>query len=192
MTEDAIAALERDVDQRLGERSPQDFARMIAARERHDGEPGYAPPPKQEPKLETRYVEAVSPVRERVLHVGAPLSGRQIEAMTGALIADVYDRATRTLMLADEYARAGQSVDIYTVVSSQAVRLIMAYAALVEALQRFKSGGAQKIVVERCERRRGCAKKRRAEAPCQPEDRIGRQARPVALRKATCAPSVTV
>jgi hypothetical protein len=77
------------------------------------------------------------------------IDSRQIEAMTGTLIADVFDRAMRTLALADTYTQTGWSVDIYTVASVQAVRLIEAYAALVEGLARFRSGGAQKIVVER-------------------------------------------
>jgi hypothetical protein len=113
MTEDAIAALERDTDALLKQARPEAYARMIAARVAHAGEDGFAPPPKQAPR---------SVVRERVLHVGEPLDSRQIEAMTGTLIADVFDRAMRTLALADMYAQTGWSVDIYTVASVQAVR----------------------------------------------------------------------
>jgi hypothetical protein len=146
MTEDVIAALERDTDALLKQARPADYARMIAARIEHAGEPGFAPPP------EPTAPKAAHIAHEYVLRVHEPLSDRQIEAMSGALIAEVFDRAKRTLALADAYSRTGQRVELYAVTSAQAARLIGGYAALVEALARFRNGGAQKIIVERIER----------------------------------------
>jgi hypothetical protein len=147
-----VSALEHETDPLFQRAMPAAFTKMVALRKAHAGEAGYAPPP---PDIETAL--SVRKRGETVLRVGAPLDDRQVEAMCGALIAEVFDRVGRTLAMADDYARAGQSVDIYTAVSSQAVRLIEVYTALIDVLQRVKNGGAQKIVVERG---RGCRENR--------------------------------
>jgi hypothetical protein len=122
---DAIAQLEADIDRRMREKTPCEFAEMIEARRQRTG----------------------GPLPERIIHVAPPADDRSIEALLTSLMAETYVEAQRSFAMARGHSAAGQLAGMRDVHIAQGARLCNALSMLTVALARHK-GKPARVMVE--------------------------------------------
>jgi hypothetical protein len=177
---EAVSALEHETDPLFQRAMPAAFAKMVALRKAHAGEAGYAPPPSA-PSADVacedicrasgsrfdawaRKVvsDTVSACSKGPRDHGAIIEGMmalkpkdEIEGMLCSLTVAAFGASMESFALANAAIQTCGFVEARDMHLGQAARLAQACAAMVEALDRRRSGkdgAVQKIVVERVDR----------------------------------------
>jgi hypothetical protein len=125
---DPIDLLEADIDRRMREKMPREFAAMVEARRRRNGESEAEP-------------------TQRVLRLQPAPTDDKIETMIGGLMPLLFLEAAKSLELARRSAATGELVAVRDAYVNQGARLSVALATLSEALRR-RRGKVERMVIE--------------------------------------------